>query len=81
MQIELFTSDINTLRELQCNLAGSSDYAYVTCILMLGMGNSPSFVAECLGIDSSTVYRYRTAFLHGGVSELLENRHKGYWGH
>ena len=47
---------------------------------MSGMGNSPSFVAECLGIDISTVYRYRSAYLHGGASELLENRHKGYWG-
>ena len=80
MQIELSTSDIDTLRKLQRNLAGSSDYARVTCILMLGMGTPPSFVAECLGIDSSTVYRYRSAFLHGGVGKLLENRHKGYWG-
>ena len=47
---------------------------------MLGMGNSPSFVASCLGIDVSTVYRYRSAYLHGGADELLENRHKGYWG-
>ena len=44
------------------------------------MGNSPSFVASCLGIDVSTVYRYRSAYLHGGADELLENRHKGYWG-
>ena len=80
MQIELSPSDIKTLRKLQRNLAGSSDYARVTCILMLGMGNPPSFVAECLGIDSSTIYRYRSAFLHGGVSEQLEDRHKGYWG-
>lgn len=46
----------------------------------MGMGNSPSFVASCLGIDVSTVYRYRSAYLHGGADELLENRYKGYWG-
>jgi transposase len=80
MQLELSQSDIKTLRKLQRNLTGSSDYARVTCILMLYMGNSPSFISECLGIDSSTVYRYRGAFLSGGVGELLENRHKGYWG-
>ena len=51
----------------------------LTRILMLAMGNSPSFVAECLGIDSATVYRYWFAYLHGGVGELLEKRHKGYW--
>lgn len=80
MQLELTQSEINALRKLQRNLAGSSDYARVTCILMLGMGNPPSFVAECLGIDPATVYRYRSAYIHGGAGELLENRHKGYWG-
>ena len=80
MEMQLSTSEIENLRKLQRNLAGSSDYARVTCILMLGMGNSPSFVASCLGIDVSTVYRYRSAYLHGGADELLENRHKGYWG-
>ena len=80
MQLELTPSEINALRKLQRNLAGSSDYARVTCILMLGMGNPPSFVAECLGIDPATVYRYRFAYIHGGAGELLENRHKGYWG-
>ena len=79
MQIELSTSEIDALRKLQRNLAGSSDYVRVTCILMLSMGNSPSFVSDCLGIDSSSVYRYRNAYLHG-ADELLENRHKGYWG-
>ena len=80
MELQLSTSEMEVLRKLQRNLAGSSDYARVTCILMLGMGNPPSFVASCLGIDASTVYRYRSAYLHGGTDELLENRYKGYWG-
>ena len=80
MQIELSTSEIDALRKLQRNPAGSSDYVRVTCILMLSMGNSPSFVSDCLGIDCSSVCRYRNAYLHGGSGELLKNRHKGYWG-
>ena len=80
MELQLSTSEMEVLRNLQRNLAGSSDYARVTCILMLGMGNTPSFVASCLGIDASTVYRYRSAYLHGGTDKLLENRYKGYWG-
>lgn len=72
MEIQLSTSEMEVLRKLQRNLAGSSDYARVTCILMLGMGNTPSFVSSCLGIDVSTVYRYRSAYLHGGADELLE---------
>ena len=66
MGIQLSTSEMEVLRKLQRNLAGSSDYARVTCILMLGMGNSPSFVASCLGIDVSTVYRYRSAYCMAG---------------
>jgi len=80
MQIELSTSDINALRKLQRNLAGSPDYARVTCILMLGMGNPPSFVAECLGIDSATVYRYRSAFLHGGGERTVGEQSQGLLG-
>lgn len=80
MGIQLSTSEMEVLRKLQRNLARNSDYARVTCILMLGMGSSPSFVASCLGIDVSTVYRYRSAYLQGGADGLLENRHKGYWG-
>ena len=80
MEIQLSPSEMEVLHKLQRNLAGSSDYARVTCILMLGMGNSIPFVASCLGIDVSTVYRYRSSYLKGGVAELLENRHKGYWG-
>ena len=77
MELQISPSEMEVLRKLQRNLAGSSEYARVTCILMLGMGNTPSFVAACLGIDASTVYRYRSAYLHGGTDELLENRYKG----
>lgn len=80
MEMSLSTSEREELRKLQRNLCGSSDYARVTCLLMLDKGYKPSAVSECLGIDVSTVYRYRSSYLHGGVGELLENRHKGYWG-
>lgn len=80
MEMKLSTSELEELRRLQRNLCGSSDYARVTCILMLHNGYSPSSISECLGIDASTVYRYRSLYLHGGAGELLENRHKGYWG-
>lgn len=80
MEVHLSQSEKENLRKLQRNLVGSSDYARVTCILMLDMGNTPSFVSSCLGIDVSTVYRYRSSYSHGGIEGLLENRHKGYWG-
>lgn len=76
MEIQLSTSEMEVLRKLQRNLAGSSDYVRVIRILMLCMGNFPSFVASCLGLDVPTVYRYRFVFLHGGTDELLGNRYK-----
>ena len=44
------------------------------------MGNTPIFVADCLGIDISTIYRYRSLYLEGGLDKLLENRYRGYQG-
>ena len=49
MELQLSTLEMEVLRKLQRNLVGSSDYARVTCILMLGMGNSPSFGLHALG--------------------------------
>lgn len=80
MEMRLMPSEREELRKLQRNLCGSSGYARVTCILMLDNGSAPSAISDCLGIDISTVYRYRSSFLHGSAGELLENRHKGYCG-
>ncbi len=77
IQMELSTSEIDAPRKSQRNLAGSSDYARVTCILMLSKGNSPSFVSVCLGIDSSSVCRYRNAYLRGGGGWAVGEQSQG----
>jgi len=79
MRYELPLSDIETLRRYQRNVQGK-EYVKVTSILMLTKGYSPESVSECLGIDSSTVYRYWTLYREVGLESFLENRHKGYWG-
>ena len=43
--MRLVPSEREGLRKLQCNLCGSSDYARVTCILMLDSGYSPSAIS------------------------------------
>lgn len=43
-------------------------------------GYALSAILDCLVIDISIVYRYRSFYLHGSAGELLENRHNGYWG-
>jgi transposase len=57
-----------------------TDYIKVTSILMLHRGFSAQTVSESLGIDLSTVYRYAAQYSIGGISTLIVNRYKGYWG-
>lgn len=60
MSFELPEQEIEELRKLQRNVIGRTDYARVTCVLlMLALGSSPEFVAKNLGIDVATVYRYK----------------------
>ena len=80
MKIELSTEEEEHLRKLQRNLRDSPGYAKVTCILMVVKGSEPQFVAECLGMDTATVYRYVGAYRRGGIDSVLENRCKGWWG-
>jgi transposase len=79
MEFNLTLDELETLRRYQRNVSGK-EYVKVTCILMLGKGYPPACVSECLGIDASTVYRYRSCYLSSGLDHFLENRHKGYWG-
>ena len=52
--------EIEELRKLQRNVIGRTDYARVKCILlMLTLDFSPDLVAQSLGIDVATVYRYK----------------------
>jgi transposase len=79
MQIELTEKELSELKTVQRNVSGS-DYIKVTCILMLHKNVSPEDISEYLGIDTSTVYRYRNQYISGGVSGYLGNKYKGYWG-
>lgn len=80
MSIKLSIQEIEELHKLQRNVSRRTDYARVTCILMLAMGCSPDFVAQSLGIDVSTVYRYKKLYDQDGIDGLLEDRYRGYSG-
>ena len=47
---------------------------------MLASDFSPDLVAQSLGIDVATVYRYKNLYLRGKTDSLWEDRYKGYWG-
>ena len=81
MSFKLPEQEIEELRKLhQRNIIGRTDYAWVTCILMLALNFSPDLVAQSLGIDVATVYRYKNYYVRGKTDSLLEDRYKGYWG-
>ena len=71
--------EVEELRKLQRNVIGRTDYAQVTCILMLALEFIPDLVAQSLGIDVATVYRYKKLYVRGKTDSLLEDRYKGYW--
>jgi len=80
MSFKLPEQEIEELRKLQRNVIGRTDYARVTCVLMLALDFSPDLVAQSLGIDVATVYRYKNLYVRGKTDSLLEDRYKGYWG-
>ena len=80
MSIKLSVQEIEELRKLQRNVSRRADYVRVTCILMLAMGCSPDFVAQSLGIDVATVYRYKKLYDQDGIDGLLEDSYRGYSG-
>ena len=51
MLFKLPEQDIEVLRQLQSNVISRTDYARVTCILILALDFSPDLVAQNLGID------------------------------
>jgi len=80
MELTLSPTEIEELRKLQRNLQGRSDYARVTCILMLSMGNTPIFVADCLGIDTDAKQvsqwvkdTFEVTYTPQGMADLFAN--------
>ena len=67
------------MQQIQRNVTGT-DYVKVTGILMLNKGFTPSTVSESLGMDVSTVYRYASLYIGGGVTALTACLYKGYRG-
>ena len=80
MRIQLSESEYAELRQLQRNMAGTSDYVKVTCILMFANGRTPKSISEDLGIALSSLYRYVGLYKEDGLDGLLGDFYKGYWG-
>jgi len=80
MQVHLTDSERRTLRQLQKQRRDEDGYVKVTVVLMLDSGWPVGRVAEALGLDEATLYRYVRAFTNLGLDKYLTPELPGYWG-
>jgi transposase len=80
MNVRLTAADRQQLRQLQKQRRDDDGYVKVTVVLMLDAGRSLATVAQDLGLDETTVYRYVRAFTDLGLEKYLAHEQPGYWG-
>lgn len=78
--IHLDAKTIQRLRVMQRLEKDKRVYIKVTVLLMLYHDFTPQMIAESLGIDDSTVYRYRQGFEELGLEDYLKTFFVAYSG-
>ena len=78
--IHLDEKTVKRLRVLQRTEKDKRVFVKVTVLLMLHRGSTPQFVAESLGIDDATVYRYRQGYEQLGLEDYLKTFFVAYSG-
>lgn len=79
MVIKIETQDKEKLREIQRSTHDKGIFSKVSCILGIGNGLSPSEVADMLGLNITTVYRYINSYELQGV-EFVKANYFGFYG-
>ena len=80
MKVELTDADRQYLRQLQKQRRDEEGYVKVMVILLLDKGQPASSVADDLGLDDATVYRYAQAWQQLGREKYLLHEARSYWG-
>lgn len=80
MDFRLSDTARSDLKTFQRNVSDRSSYVKVTTLLLLDKGLPIAEISDYLGIDDSTVYRYRKAYDTDGLARYLETDYAGYWG-
>jgi transposase len=80
MNVCLTDSERKQLQQWQKQRRDNDGYVKVTVVLMLDTGWAVATVAETLGLDEATVYRYARAFADLGLVKYLAHKQPGYWG-
>ncbi|WP_216690081.1 helix-turn-helix domain-containing protein [Hymenobacter siberiensis] len=68
------------LQQAQRACRGQAGYVPVTVLLMLDQGHAAARVAQALGVDVSSVYRYAQTYQLHGLAGYLRAEQPGYWG-
>lgn len=80
MLVELDDTNRQRLRQLQKTESAKRDYVKITVIIMLDRGKSVDEVADLLGIDHTTIYRYAQTYRSLGLQDYLGDAYQGWWG-
>ncbi len=80
MEWRLPDSERVLLQQAQRACRGGAGYVPVTVLLMLDLGHAAAAVAQALGVDGSSVYRYAQAYRLQGLVAYLRAEQPGYWG-
>jgi transposase len=80
MVLHLTEPELTLLRQLQRTTTDRVGYVKVTVLILLHKQLTAQEVAEYLGIDDATVYRYRNQYQQQGLTPYLATHYKGYWG-
>ena len=80
MDLTLPDSERVLLQQAQRACRGQAGYVAVTVLLMLHQGHAAAAVAQALGVDVSSVYRYAQTYHLLGLAGYLRAEQPGYWG-
>ena len=80
MELTLPDSERVLLQQAQRACRGQAGYVPVTVLLMLDQGHAAATVAQALGVDVSSVYRYAQTYQLHGLAGYLRAEQLGYWG-
>ena len=80
MELTLPDSECVFLQQAQRACRGQAGYVPVTVLLMLHQGHAAATVAQALGVDVSSVYRYAQTYQLQGLSGYLRAEQPGFWG-
>ena len=80
MNVRLTDSERRQLQQWQKQRRDDVGYVKVTVVLLLDKGRSVPSIADDLGLDQATVYRYAEAFATLGLARYLAHEQPGYWG-